>query len=374
MIARIATTLLVTALVTPAAAEEAYFSMGRLQSASRLFVQVSEVSQKNNERIQREVVTTGGALDGLGDGLAAARRHTGDAPAALVERHAALSTAFDADWQALNRFVDQLVLDTDQAFMGALTLHVAAIEEAEGITLGTCEPAGGVLGMAMGQSACEGRDLTDALIGALDGDDALAAAVADIVSREWPAIRPARQPVVPQALSGGAPLAEATPAWTPQQVYGRAGICADLESVVDEAYRMASRELQRAQEDLEVNRRMFVSEIDALDEAELAARQAELDAELVRIKAASERLTTWRADTVAGALALLWELAQGRETAALRALGEEGVGVCLQPADLGGCTGPDVTDAMAGFLAEDKKVVRALERHAAGIEGPDLGL
>jgi hypothetical protein len=374
MFARITTALLLAALITPAAAEEAYFSMGRLQSASRLFVQVSEVSQRNNERIQREVVTTGGALDGLGDALAAARVRTGSPPTALAERHQQLTAAFEADWTGLNQFVDQLVLDTDKAFIGALATHVEAIEDAEGITLGTCEPAGGVLGMAMGQSACEGRDLTDALVGALDGDDALAAAVADIVGREWPAIRPARQAVVPLMMASGELLAEPTPGWSPMRVYERGAVCADLEAAVDEAWRMASRELQRAQEDLEVNRRMFASEIDALDEAELEARQTELDAELATIKAASERLTAWRADTVAGALALLWELAADREAAAMGALGEESLGICLQPADLGGCTGPDVTNGMGDYLASEKKVTKAIERYVASLEAPDLDL
>jgi hypothetical protein len=369
------TLVLSTLLLAPlsASAEEVYFSMLHLQGNSRLFAEISVVSQKNNERIQREVVTTGRALDSLGDGLEAARLHTGGAPEALSARHTELAAAFDRDWTAINGFVDQLVLDTDRAFTEALAVHVGALEEAEGFVVGTCEPPAGVLGMAMGQGECEGRDVTPHVVASLDADEDLSAAVADICGREWPAVRPQREAVVPLTLAG-APAPEDTASFSAQRIYQRSAPFEPVLLAVEEGFRAASREVEMARQLHEANRRMYLESQPSLTPEEAQAREAELTAELDQVKAASEALTRWRTDAVAGAVALAWQQVQDREGAVVRELAIEGLAVCLQPPDLGGCTGPDVTDDVAGFLEDQKKVIKEASRHAETVGSPDLGL
>ena len=360
--------------LAPAGAEEVYFSMMHLQSDSRLFSEISVVSQKNNERIQREVVTTGKALDALGDGLAAARLRTGAAPEALEARHGDLAAGFDQDWTAINGFVDQLVLDTDRAFTEALARHVGAFEEREGVVVGTCEPPAGVLGMAMGHDSCEGRDVTAHLVASIDADEALGATVAEICGRQWPAVRPERQAVPPQSLADGNPLAENSASFSVQRIYARAAPYESLLLAVEEGFRMASRELQVARALHETNRRLYIDEQPRLSAEEIAAREEELAAELEQVKTASEGLTRWRTEATAGAVELVWEQVQAREAALVRELEVDGVGVCLQPTDLGGCSGPDVTDRVAEFLDGEKKVAKEAERRAETLGSPDLGL
>jgi len=375
-IARIAIPFSLLWLLVPTVAlgQEAYFSMGRLQAQSRLFGEVSAASQKNNERTQREVVGTGQALDDLGDALVAARAVTGQAPQLLEGRRAALAEQFGADWTALNAFVDRLVTDTDRAFTEALARHVTAVEEREGVALATCEPPQGVLGMAMGQSECAGKDFTDWLVESIDADPTLAEVVQDVSSRPWPSVRAERVLVAPVAVDDGAQLADSAPAFSLQEVYRDCEAFEPVLLAVEGAYRAASRDLQRAQEAHETNRYLFAGSLESLEDDEQQARAAELDADLQRLRAASEQLTQWRTRTTAAALQLVWEQVAERESAVRKELGVDAVGVCLQPADLGGCTGPVVSDDVAAWLASHKKVVKAAEKHAEGIEALDLGL
>jgi hypothetical protein len=358
----------------PAHAEEAYFSMMNLQGASKLFGAVAQSSQENNERIQREVVTTGRALDALGDSLAATKQHTGAVPPDLSARHGELSATFELQWQQINGFVDQLVMDTDAAFLAALDRHVKALEEAEGVVLGTCEPPQGVLGMAMGQSSCEGKDYTAQLIVAMDGDEELQTAVAEIRGRSWPEIRPEHAPAAPVALDSGVDLS-GDPTWFSPYGVLRTGDAAEpVLLALEEGYRMSERELMQATEIYRTNRRLYAEESGALSAEERTAREAELQTELDKLKAASETLTVWREETSAAAMALIWEQAQGKLGALEKELGATGVGVCLQPGDLGGCAGVDRTSDVASYLAGQKKIVKALEKYAETIEGPELGL
>jgi len=373
-IARIA--LAISLLLGPqvASGQEAYFSMGRLQAQSRLFGEVSAASQKNNERVQREVVSTGQALDELGDALVTARAVTDQTPQLLEGRRAALSDQFDADWSALNAFVDRLVTDTDRAFTEALARHVTAVEEREGVALATCEPPQGVLGMAMGQSDCAGKDFTDWLVESIDADPELAEVVQDVSSRPWPSVRADRVPVAPVAMADGAQLPEATSAFSLHAVYKGSEAFEGIVLAVEGAYRAASRDLQRAQEAHEANRYMFAESLETLSTEEQEARAAELAGQLQRLRDASEQLTQWRTRTTSSALLLVWEQVAERETSARKELGVDTLGVCLQPTDLGGCTGPGVSNDLAEYLAGQKKVLKAAEKHAEGIEGPQLDL
>lgn len=360
-IAPIAVTLVLIAAL-PALAGEAFFSMMQLQGRSKLFSRVSEASQENNDRAQREVVTTGRALDAFGDALVAAELRTGVRPTAAAERHGALTARFDLDWKALNQFVDKLVMDTDQAFVEALQRQVAVLEEREGVTLGTCEPPQGVLGMAMGDSDCAGTDYTDHLVALLDEDPSLAAAVDDVATRTWPSMRPERAPLPPLALADGAELAAETAWFSPAGIVGSAQLFEPVEAALDEGYRFSERELERARESYEINRQLG------------GEPDADAAAELEALRRASSELTTWREKTSGEAIALAWQLAGDLGDALCKELGVDSIGVCLQPGDLGSCTGADHTGDVAAFLSSQKKAVKTVAKHAEGIAAPDLGL
>ncbi len=354
------------AVALPATADDAYYSMIQLQGRSKLFARVSTESQANNDRAQREVVTTGRALDAFGDALVAAQLRTGARPSVASERPGALSARFDLDWKALNEFVDRLVMDTDRAFVEALQRQVGGLEEREGVTLGTCEPPQGVLGMAMGESGCEGTDYTDHVIALMDEDAELIAAVDDVNGRSWPSMRPEREPMAPIAPGDGADLPRETAWFAPAEVVRRAELFEPANLALEEGYRTAARELERARETHEINRQLS----DGAGDADRAA----LDAELAALQQASERLTGWREQATGEAIALAWELAQDHENALLAALGVDAVGVCLQPGDLGGCSGADRTDDVAAYLSSQKKAIKVVSKHADGIETPVLGL
>ena len=358
--------LVAVGLALPASADETFFSMSRLQAESKLFGRISAQSQGEQERVQREVVTTGKALDGFGDSLVAAQLRTGDRPAAASERHGALAARFDLDWQALNTFVDGVVTDTDRAFVESLQRQVAVLEEREGITLGACEPPQGVLGMVMGESDCAGTDYTDHLVALLDEDPALVAAVEDVVSRPWPAMRPEREPMGALSLAEGIPL-DGEPSWIDLGSVVRKGDGLDVMLLaIEGAYRESGREVARAQEAMAINI--------ALAEAGDESLAAEIEAQRAEVTRASEVLTGWRERASGEAMALIWELAAGQAGPLAKELGADEIGVCLQPRDLGACRGVDVSAEVASFLASQKKAVKAAEKHADGVVLPALGL
>jgi len=355
-------TVVVLFLALPALAGEAYFSMGKLQGKSRLFGRVSEASQENNDRAQREVVTTGKALDAFGDALVAAELRAGDRPAAASERHGALTARFDLDWKALNGFVDQLVMDTDKAFVEALQRQVAVLEEREGLTLGTCEPPQGVLGMAMGESDCAGTDYTAHLVALMDEDAALEAAVDDVVSRPWPSMRPERTPLAPVALDLGGTVAAEVAWFSPAVLVDDAELFEPVSLSLDEWYRLSESQLHSFRMTMEAN-------IELLGESDPQVVEG-----LDKLRKGSADLTEWREQASGEAIALAWQLADDNGDALRQELGVEALAVCLQPRDLGGCTGADRTGDVATFLSSKKKVVKAAAKHADGIIGPDLDL
>jgi len=352
---------------------QAYFSMNALQGESKLFQQVANSSQKNNEKTQREVVTTGRALDAFGDALLAAKAVTETAPEACTARQEALATQFDADWKEVNGFVDSLVGDTDAAFMAALDRHLSALEEKLGVTLEQCEE-GGVLGAAMGGNSCEGTDFTPQLISAIDGDEELAAAVTELTGRSWPAPKPSKEAMAVVDLSTGAELTGEVSFFSPDDVLREAEAYQPLYDAFESAYAMAKTELDRASQSHQANRAMLSGEWEALDEEERAAREKELDDELTALKKASEVLTDWRAQTSGEILTSVWEQSRSMDSKIRKEYSIGTLGVCLQPADLGGCNGTDQGYEVKKFMSKQKKIIKAAEKAADEISAPDLGL
>jgi len=357
----LATVALLIAAV-PAGAGESFFSMMHLQGKSKLFGRVSAASQENNDRAQREVVTTGRALDAFGDALVAAQLRTGSRPEAASRRHGALTARFDLDWKALNGFVDGLVMDTDRAFVEALERQVAVLEEREGITLGSCEPPQGVLGMAMGESDCEGTDYTDHLAALMDEDPALVAAVDDVATRAWPTMRPEREPLAPVALTAGETVADDVAWFSPATLVEDAELFEPVQDGLVEGYRLSEREVDSYRQTVRANLELLGEEDPLVAEAREKLRRA------------SSELTTWREQATGEAIALAWELAEKDGDALRKELGVDALGVCLQPRDLGACPGADRTGDVGTYLSSRKKAVKAAEKHADDILPPALDL
>ena len=373
MIARTALLLTAIALFPGMAQAQAYYSMTSLQAESKLFQKVANSSQKNNEKIQREVVTTGRALDSFGEALLAAKAITETAPEACTTRQAELATQFEADWKTVNEFVDALVTDTDAAFLAALDRHMTALEEKLGVKLEQCDP-GGVLGAAMGGSSCEGTDFTPQLISAIDGDEELAAAVEELTGRSWPAPKPSKVAMAVVDISTGADLTGDASFFSPDNVLREAEGYQPLYEALESAYAMSKTELDRGSQSYQANRSLLAMEWEALNEEERAAREKELEDELATLKKASEVLTDWRAQASSEVLATVWEQTRSMESKIRKEYSIAALGVCLQSADLGGCDGTDQSYEVKKYMSKQKKILKAVEKAAEEISGPELGL
>ncbi len=374
MIARMTAALPLLLLVPGVAGAQAYYSMGTLQAESELFGRVSDWSGEGNERVMRDVATMGRALDAFGDALQASSMVTEISPDAQVQRHSELAARFDLDWQQVNEFVGAVVGDTDAAFLAALERHLAEMEEKLGVRPVQCEPPAGVLGSAMGQNECEGTDFTAQLVAAFDGDEELVAAVEEITSRTWPALTQDRQPVPAVDLASGAEI-EGDRDWvSPYDVIRNGEAHKPLFDAIEEEYRMASSELQNAQALHESERMAYQGERETLSEEERSSREAALQADLDALKAASEALTDWRATANAEAMALAWASIQAYDKKIRKEFAMDGLAVCLQPTDLGGCPGTDRGYEVKKYLAKQKKVAKEVAKAVEELEGPSLGL
>jgi hypothetical protein len=374
MFARMTLSLPLLMLVPGLASAQAYYSMGTLQSESELFGKVADWSAERNERVMRDVATVGRALDAYGDALSASKVVAGTTPEALSQRHSELAARFDMDWQQVNVFVGAVIGDTDAAFMAALERHLTALEEKLGVRPVACEPPSGVLGAAMGSNDCDGTDFTAQLVAAFDGDEELRAAVDEITGRTWPELGLERQPVAAVSLDKGAELQGDQDWVSPYDVIHNAEVFKPLYDAIEEEYRMAASELHNAQALHESERYSFQQQRQGLSDADRAAREAELQADLDGLKAASEALTTWRAGANADAMAMVWESVRTHDKKIRKEFAMDGLAVCLQATDLGGCSGTDRGYEVKKYLDKQKKIAKDVEKAAADLDGPKLGL
>jgi hypothetical protein len=226
----------------------------------------------------------------------------------------------------------------------------------------------------MGSNDCDGTDFTAQLVAAFDGDEELRAAVDEITGRTWPELGLERQPVAAVSLDKGAELQGDQDWVSPYDVIHNAEVFKPLYDAIEEEYRMAASELHNAQALHESERYSFQQQRQGLSDADRAAREAELQADLDGLKAASEALTTWRAGANADAMAMVWESVRTHDKKIRKEFAMDGLAVCLQATDLGGCSGTDRGYEVKKYLDKQKKIAKDVEKAAADLDGPKLGL
>ncbi|MBN1336385.1 MAG: hypothetical protein JXB39_10530 [Deltaproteobacteria bacterium] len=312
--------------------------VGPLVAAVNGFYHPDDVAEASS-LFGRAAAATGGAFE-------AAQADLDRASRALValDRNAALlgSRAPDgfADYSlALRRdgarglasvqsFVDALITAFEADFGAALQRALPGV--AEGQPTVECRatmalPGGPVI---PGRTHCPGRDLNAGLARAMDADPALQADVDRLLATPWPgfALSGVTQPVVP--LTG-------------VQAFLR--MDAVVEALI--APRIAAIEAQDR-----AARTPLEADLEEGDETARGAAMEAAEALRVRYEAAMGALGGRLVDALAEALPRL----EGQGA-------PEAVGLCPNPAALGGCPGQDVTDTVLPLLQADRRLGEALD-------------
>ena len=217
--------------------------------------------------------------------------------------------------------VDAVQESYGQSFGAALERALAV--EGKGKEVQECAGGGGVQAMmGPGRKPCVGQDLNPALAALLDADASLKAEITAANALPWPEIRLGGAAQAPIALTGSGGHVQLAPV--------ARGLWA--ERLTDRA-----DDLDRALEPLE----------DALDAGDAAA-----------LAQAQEHRAAYDRKLAADGQVLLPLLGEALD----RLKGDAGadVGLCVNPAGLGGCTGVDRTAELLPMLLADKKLRKAL--------------
>ncbi len=299
-------------------AGEAWYDPDAVAAGSELFVALASEMGPWYEDLQNQMTRTSLALEGLDAAALLAANHADDA---LGTYSQGLRKQAAHQYLQVQRFADVLAEDTEATFGGALERAVATL----GVTAEPCQArSGAVMGPMRGMGGsggCEGEDVSADLAALMDQDPALRAAVTEIQGLDWPgfAVEGAPQPII--ALTG-----------TDRYVQLDAAAKALIQDRLDT--------LEMALED------------------QLAPLEDQLTEGAEGGEAALAQAQAFRADYEAAVAAegdrLLVALTAGLKK-------EPGVGVCANPAALGGCAGTDVTAELLPVLQEHKKVQKALK-------------
>lgn len=304
-------------LSTVAFAADAYYDPDQVAAGSELFAQLASQMGPWYEDLQNQMTKTSLALEGLDAAALLAANHADDG---LGDYAQGLRKQAAHQYLQVQRFADVLAEDTETTFGAALDQALAGL----GFEAVVCQPQSGAMmgpmrGMNSGGS-CEGKDVSAALSSAMDQDPGLQAAVAEIQGLDWPGF-----------VVEGAPQSVISLTGTDRYVALDAAAKALLQPELDALERGLEDQLAPLEDQLTKGAEGGVA---ALAEAEVfrTAYEAALAAEGDRLLAA---------------------LTKGLKK-------EPGVGVCANPAALGGCAGTDVTQALLPVLVENKKVQKAL--------------
>ncbi len=304
---------------TAIAGTAAFYHPDDIAAQSLRFREVSDAIQPKFERGQDAVGRYSNALADLeiAVGLLGA-----DVPSGLATWSQLTRRQVTGQYLRLNKHAELVQEDFSNVFLDALARALPKVTAGKDVV--ECQ-ATGVVAM-MHRTTCAGDDLNLALAKALDGDGQLGRELNSILSVEWPSIvvEPKAQPVV--ALTG-------TARWVDLATLGRGFL----------ATRLAAR--------LEAFERELAPIEDALDAKDPAAIKTAGDKKAAYLAALGQDGTALRA-AVTEALA--------RNKAAPSA-----VGLCANPAALGGCDGEDATEAVISLLKADKKFAKAI----AGFSG-----
>lgn len=299
-------------IAVASAGTPAFYHPDDIAARSARFREVSEAIAPKFERGQDVVARYSNALADLEIGVAL----LGEAAPEGLATYAQLTRRqVTGQYLRLNKHSELVQEDFSGVFLDALSRALPKLSAGKDVV--ECK-ATGVEAM-MHQTSCKGENLNEPLARLIDADGQLGRDIASILSIEWPSVTvdPKAQLVAP--LTG-------TQSWVDLATLGKAFASARLEARKD-AF-----------------------------EHELAPLEDGLDAkDAGAIKAAGEKKEAYLT-ALGGDGALLRAATQG-------ALGRArnlpaAVGLCANPAALGGCTGEDVTRQVIEVLRSDRKFAK----------------
>ena len=306
--------IVASAFASPA---PAWYDPNRVAAQSAAFAGFSEQSVPRFDALQGELSSASTALAELEMGVLAVGER---APADLLTHMATLRRQAAHGYLVAQAYVDTLQEDSANTFGGALERALLTLAETH--TLKECMRPTGMAAMGPGRSGpkCEGEDMSAKVAEALDADPQLAADIEEILSIEWPDLKltPSEQPVIP--LSG-------------DQNHIR--MSALLQTLAPGQFKALGSSLEESL-------------------APLRPQMEGPDPETALAEAAALR------EQYEQAVAAVGNEVLETITPALEKQGGS-VGICTNPAALGGCPGEDLTSSRLSKLAADRKVRKRLK-------------
>jgi hypothetical protein len=290
------------------AAEPAFWSADAVSGASALFARAQardgeayEKASSSLEHAKADVADLDLAVAWLGS------------PPELTAYAAGLRRQLAGQFLRLQKHVDLLGADYSRVFGAAVERALPSV--GAGWQLTECAPRGMAAMLGRPGAGCPGRDLSPALAAAVDADLALKKEIDSILAVEWPSV----------TVAGD--TRQATPVTGEKRWVNAAKIARTLGA---EALRDAETERDAAIEALDLEAEDEGERRDAIARAEVARRQ-------------------WASKLAGLGVADRARLKKALEKAAKKG-GPAEVGLCANPAGLGGCSGEDVTASVVGLL------------------------
>ena len=301
------------------AAAPGYYLPADVAAASKLFNDTSTKMAPRFETAQDQVSKVSGALGDLDVGVSMLGTK---APAGMPEWAATTRRTLTGQYLRLARLLSKMQDDYSGVFSSAMERVLPTA------TAGYAAKECGNTGV-MAQfhhNSCEGENLNPRLAAAMDQDAELQKALAEIQAVEWPTIDIAPQSWAVVPLTGAARYVQLAP----------------LAHALFQAHLDARQaQLEEAAAPLE----------DALAAKDPAA-----------IQQAGKLKDQWRANLGTDGMAWMPVLTEALGRLEKKKGGPAEVGLCANPANLGGCPGEDVTAQVIGLLQADKKFLAGTER------------
>lgn len=298
------------------AAPAAYYLPDDVATSSKLFAETSSKMAPRFEAAQGEVAKVSGAIGDLDLGVSLLGK---SAPEGMVEWSAQTRRNLTGQYLRLSRLLSRMQDDYSGEFSKAMERALASV--GKGYDLKTCGNTGVMA--QFHRNSCSGENLNGPLAVAMDQDAMLQKALTEIQAVEWPTIQ-----VEPKA-------------WASVPLTGK------------------ERYVQ------------FSTLAHAFLQERLDAREGELDAALTPLE---DKLSAKDAAAIeqAGKLKDQWRTNLGEDGQKWMAVltdalshtkgAPASVGLCGNPAYLGGCEGEDVTGAVIELLKENKKFLKSTSR------------
>ncbi len=310
------------ALVATAVAADGYYDTNSIAAASTTFT--------NANTMQTTYADVSGRSAAIADALndyQVALDLLGDAAPNGEQAHLdQLKTTFAREQATLQGFVGDLIDEFDGTFVASMERAIAAnngtATECEGrVAVGRQLP--GMPSRTEVNPDCVGEDLNASIAAAMDADPALAPAVEELMTREWPALTISQEA---RTATGGTAVVPVLPF---------------AERVMTDTLRRINRADDEARLPVEA----------ALEDGTDASETARLREQVMVIEAQIAGLRT-------DAFMPVWTAATKRFDKAVKKGGPQ-VGWCANPAFFGGCTLPMLDDADWRAVADHKKVRKA---------------